>query len=91
MTNTATRGGKITKTIYTDPARNTLIQDVTFTALTGHLSDYNLYVLYNPTIHNAGDHNTSSTQVASGRRCSSARQQRPIRHALAADFPYLSG
>ena len=93
VTNTATRGSyKITKTIYTDPARNTLIQDVTFTALTGHLSDYNLYVLYNPTIHNAGDHNTSSTQVASGRTMLvSTDSSGQYASALAADFPYLSG
>ena len=68
VTNTATSGKyKIHKTIYTDPARNTLIQDVTFTALTGHLSDYLLYTLYNPSMHNAGNNNTSSTQTASGK------------------------
>ena len=46
VTNTATSGKyKIQKTIYTDPSRNSLIQDVTFTALTGHLSDSALHPL----------------------------------------------
>lgn len=83
---------KISRTIYTDPTRNSLIQQVTFTALTGTLANYQLYTLYNPTMHNAGNNNTSSTQVfnnttmlvttdASGTYAS----------ALAATIPYQSG
>jgi glucoamylase len=64
VTNTASSGKyKIAKTIYTDPTRNSLIQQVTFTALTGTLANYLLYALYNPTIQNAGNNNSSSTQV----------------------------
>lgn len=93
VTNTATSGKyKISKTIYTDPTRNSLIQQVTFTALTGTLSNYLLYALYNPTMQNAGNGNSSSTQVynsttmlvttdASGNYAS----------ALAASIPYQSG
>lgn len=93
VTNTA-RSGKyrISKTIYTDPTRNSLIQQVTFTALTGTLANYALYVLYNPSLHGAGNNNTSSTQVfnntamlvttdASGNFAS----------ALAASIPYQAG
>ena len=93
VTNTATNGTyRIQKTIYTDPSRNTLVQDTTFTAVSGHLADYLLYVLYNPTMHNAGNNNLSSTQVynsqtmlvttdASGNYAS----------ALGASIPYVSG
>jgi glucoamylase len=45
VTNTAKSGKyQISKTIYTDPSRNSIIQQVTFTALVGTLSDYLLYV-----------------------------------------------
>ena len=67
VTNTAKNGKyKIVKTIYTDPTRNSLIQQVTFTALSGTLSNYLLYALYNPTMHNAGNDNLSSTQMYNG-------------------------
>ena len=67
VTNTAKNGKyKIVKTIYTDPTRNSLIQQVTFTALSGTLSNYLLYALYNPTMHNAGNNNSSSTQTYNG-------------------------
>src|SRR5450759_1861918 len=47
VTNTASNGKyRITKTIYTDPTRNSLIQQVTFAALSGTLSNYLLYALY---------------------------------------------
>ncbi len=93
VTNTATSGKyKIQKTIYTDPSRNSLIQDVTFTALTGHLSDYLLYTLYNPTIHNGGNTNISSTQTAGGRTVLvSTDSTGNYASALAASIPYVSG
>ncbi len=63
-TNVAKRGlYQISKTIYIDPTRNSLIQQVTFTALSGTLANYQLYALYNPTMHNAGNNNTSTTQT----------------------------
>jgi glucoamylase len=47
---------KITKRIYTDPGRNTLIQRVTFQTLEPGKSvkDYNLYILNNPAINGTG-------------------------------------
>ncbi|MCT7952399.1 glucan 1,4-alpha-glucosidase [Ancylothrix sp. C2] len=49
---------KIHKTIFTDPNRNTLIQQVTFTALRGTVGDFNLYTLYHPAISNQGRNTT---------------------------------
>lgn len=92
VTNTAKNGKyRISKTIYTDPARNTLIQSVTFTALTGTISNYQLFVLYNPTIHNAGNNNSSSTATAGGRTMLvSTDASGSYASALAASFPYQS-
>lgn len=93
VTNTATSGEySIQKTIYTDPARNSLIQDVTFTARVGHLADYLLYVLYNPTMHDAGNNNTSTTQTYSGRTMLvTTDSSGNYASALAASIPYASG
>ncbi len=66
-TNVAKSGKyQLSKTIYTDPARNSLIQQVTFTALTGTLSNYLLYALYNPSMRNGGNSDTSTTQTSNG-------------------------
>src|SRR5260370_18939701 len=55
VTNTAKNGDySLTKIIYTDPTRNSLVQQVTFRALQGHLADYLLYAYYDPTIHDKG-------------------------------------
>ncbi|MBE3567640.1 MAG: amylase [Thermogemmatispora sp.] len=93
VTNTAKNGRyRITKIIYTDPARNSLIQQVTFTALSGTLSNYLLYVLYNPAIHNAGNNNTSSTQTYNGRTMLvTTDSSGNYASALAASIPYVSG
>lgn len=93
VTNTAKNGRyKIVKVIYTDPGRNSLIQRVTFTALNGTLSSYLLYVLYNPTIHNAGSNNTSTTQVYNGRTMLvTTDSSGSYASALAASIPYQAG
>ena len=63
-TNTAKNGRyQIKKIVYTDPTRNSLIQQVTFTALKGTLADYLLYVYYDPAMQNAGDNNNSYTET----------------------------
>src|SRR3954451_15683298 len=59
--NTAKSGAyRITKTYVTDPARNTLLIDVTFESLKGKALD--LYALYDPSLANGGmdDSGTSS-------------------------------
>lgn len=90
VTNTAKNGKyKIIKTIYTDPTRNSLIQQVTFTALSGTLSNYVLYSLYNPTLHNAGNDNSSSTQMYNGTTMLvSTDASNGYASALAASIPY---
>ncbi len=92
-TNTANNGKyRITKVIYTDPNRNSLIQQVTFTALTGTLSNYLLYALYNPTMHGAGNNNSSSTQVYGGHTMLvTTDASGNYASALAASIPYVSG
>lgn len=92
-TNSAKNGKyKIDKTIFTDPGRNSLIQQVTFTALSGTLSDYALYVLYNPAIHNAGNNNTSSTQVFNNTTMLlTTDSSGNFASALAASIPYQAG
>ncbi len=68
VTNTAKNGDyQLTKIIYTDPARNSVVQQVTFKALQGHLADYLLYVYYDPAIHNKGDNNNSYTKTYQGK------------------------
>jgi glucoamylase len=51
---------RITKTYVTDPARSTLLIDVTFESLTNKL--YQLYVLYDPSLDNGGDDDTATSQ-----------------------------
>ncbi len=91
-TNVARNGDyQISKTIYTDPARNSLIQQVTFTALVGTLSNYLLYVLYNPTMHNAGNNNTSTTQTYNGSTMLvTTDSSGAYASALGATIPYLA-
>jgi glucoamylase len=50
---------KIEKEILTDPLRDSLVQKVQFTALQGELSDYHIYVILAPHIHNQGYGNTA--------------------------------
>ena len=93
VTNTASSGKyRITKIIYTDPTRNSLIQQVTFSALSGDLSNFLLYALYNPTIHDAGNNNTSSTQSYNGTTMLvSTDASGNYASALAASFPFVTG
>lgn len=50
---------RIDKEIITDPNRDTLLQQITFTPLQGALQDYHLYALMAPHIMNAGAGNTA--------------------------------
>lgn len=64
----AAHNWKIDKTIFVDPTRNTLVQRTTFTALNGKtVSDFNLYLLHNPSINDAGSGDTGKTTTAGGR------------------------
>ncbi len=50
---------RIEKQILTDPHRDTLLQQIRFIPLEGHLSDYRLHVLLAPHLGNQGDGNTA--------------------------------
>ena len=60
---------KVTKRIFTDPGRNSLIERITLeTAQPGKgIKDYNVYLLNNPAINNSGASDRSRTRQA-GRR-----------------------
>ena len=93
VTNTAKNGDyQLTKIIYTDPARNSVVQQVTFKALQGHLADYQLYVYYDPTIHDKGDNNNSYTKTYQGKTMLvSTSGAGKFASALAASLPYQAG
>ncbi len=58
VVNTARSGDyRITKTFVTDPARDTLLVDVTFRSLTGE--PYDVYVLHDPALGNDGSDDTA--------------------------------
>lgn len=92
-TNTANNGKyQIIKTVYTDPNRNSLVEKVTFKALAGTLSNYLLYTLYNPTMHDAGNNNSSFRQFYSGHMMLiSTDATNNYASALAASFPFKKG
>jgi glucoamylase len=50
---------RITKTYVTDPARSTVLVDVTFESLTG--KPLQLYALYDPSLNNGGDDDTATS------------------------------
>lgn len=59
---------RITKRIFSDPARHTVIQRVTFQALNGtNVSQFRLYYLHNPSMDLSGAGDTGTTVVSGGR------------------------
>jgi glucoamylase len=67
-TSNPAHGWSITKNVFTDPGRNSLIARVMFTATGGRtVDDFNLYVLHNPAMDNSGAGDTSGTLVSGGR------------------------
>ncbi|TPK91287.1 glucan 1,4-alpha-glucosidase [Mesorhizobium sp. B2-4-12] len=60
LVNTASDGAcRIEKRILADPARPTLLQEITFIPLKGAVADYRVYVLLAPHLVNAGMGNTA--------------------------------
>ncbi|MGK4004536.1 glycoside hydrolase family 15 protein [Sorangium sp. So ce1036] len=81
---------RITKNIFSDPGRNTLIQCVTFEALGDkNLGHFNLYLLHNPSMDNSGAGDTSRTLslTAGGRKMLVASQDSRA-SALATSLPW---
>jgi glucoamylase len=59
---------RITKRVFTDPARNALIERVTFEALNGkNVSQFNLYLLHNPAMNDSGANDVAKTVAGQGR------------------------
>jgi glucoamylase len=89
---------RITKFIFTDPKRNSVIQTVIFETLDQRkmLSDYNLYVLNNPAINNTGGgqgctqgQDNSRTLSAGGRTMLVASEPNSTSSALAVSRPWV--
>ncbi|AUH50057.1 amylase [Chromobacterium sp. ATCC 53434] len=58
---------RISKRIFADPARDALVQRVTFTALNGRtVGDFNVYTLFKPYLDNAGAGNSAQTVATAG-------------------------
>jgi glucoamylase len=88
VTNNAGHNWKITKKVFTDPARDVLIQRITFEGLNGKLArDFNLYVLHNPSMDNSGAGDTSKTLVNGGKTMLVASQNARA-SALAISAPW---
>jgi glucoamylase len=59
LVNTATDGRyRVTKTVFSDPLREVVLQEIHFEALTGSLADYQLHAIVAPHLVNAGAGNT---------------------------------
>lgn len=93
IANTAKNGKyKIEKIIFTDPNRNTLIQQITFTALSGTLADFNLYTLYHPAIDNQIVSNTGYSTTYQGIPMLVAKNPRNgMASAIASSLPFKAG
>ncbi|XXT35045.1 glycoside hydrolase family 15 protein [Sorangium sp. So ce448] len=79
---------RITRTVFTDPGRNALIQRVQFDALGGrNVTQFNLYLLHNPAMDNSGAGDTSRTVDAGGRTLLVASENSRA-SALAASRPW---
>ena len=93
ITNTAKNSKyQIQKTIFTDPNRNTLIQQITFTALSGTLGNFNLYTLYHPAINNEGQATTGYSTTYNGTKMLVAKNSASgYASALASSLPFKAG
>ena len=69
VTNTGSNGlWKLVKTIYTDPNSPVVVENVTFTALSGTLANFALYQLSNPTQEGNGNSDTGTTATFNSRQ-----------------------
>ncbi|MGF7163057.1 glucoamylase [Rhodoligotrophos appendicifer] len=89
IVNTARDGRyKIEKKILTDPYRDTLLQEVTFTPLHGSFSDYRLYALLAPHLVNAGANNSAWVEDYKGTPMLFARGHFGMSLAMACSLPW---
>lgn len=90
-TTTANNGAwKITRRIFTDPARSTLVERVVFQVLASGktVKDFNLFALNHPGIGNAGDHDNSHTVQDNNRTMLVASKPNKAASALAISIPW---
>lgn len=90
-TTTANNGAwRITKRIFTDPARPTLVERVTFQVLEKGktVKDFNLFVLNHPGIGNQGDHDNSRALFYGGRAMLVAFKPNIAASALGVSLPW---
>ena len=73
---------RITKTYTTDPARDTVLLDVSVQSLDG--GRYSAYVLYDPSLANSGKHDTATTDGAT-LLAEDATTDTPVASALSAE------
>lgn len=82
-------GWRMSKRIFTDPARNALVLRVTFWALEGRkTSDYRLYLRHDPALDNSGADDTSRSVTDHGRTLLVASQGQRA-SALGVSRPWL--
>ncbi|MGH7940669.1 MAG: glycoside hydrolase family 15 protein [Limisphaerales bacterium] len=86
------RAWRITKTIFTDPSRPTVIERVLFQVLQPGktVRDFNLFVLNHPGIDDAGDHDNSRTLQDGSRTMLVAYKPGGAASALAVSLPWKS-
>jgi glucoamylase len=90
LVNTAKDGRyRITKTIFSDPLREVVLQDIRFEALVGELSDYAVHAIIAPHLVNAGADNTAWTGDFKGHKMLFA-EGRGTSLAVASSVPWLA-
>ena len=91
IVNTAHDGRyRITKHILSDPARDTVVQQIAFEALQGDVADYRLFALVAPHIVNAGAGNTGWVGAYKGHPMLFAAGSGHVNLAVAASVPWLA-
>jgi glucoamylase len=80
---------RISKTVFSDPLREVVLQDIRFEALVGALSDYQLHVIVAPHLVNAGADNTGWYGDFKGHQMLFA-EGRGMSLAVACSVPWLA-
>ena len=90
LVNTAKDGRyRITKTVFSDPLREVVLQDIRFEALVGDLSDYAVHAIIAPHLVNAGAGNTAWTGDFKGHQMLFA-EGRGTSLAVSSSVPWLA-
>jgi glucoamylase len=90
LVNTAIDGRyRISKTVFSDPLREVVLQEIRFEALVGTLADYQLHPMVAPHLINAGAHNTAWYGDFKGHEMLFAKG-RVMALAVASSVPWLA-